>query len=138
MIRTYSELIKIKTFSERFEYLRLNGNVCQHTFGDARFLNQDFYNSKEWAMARRDAIIRDHGCDLGVRGYDILIGKIIVHHMNPLTPYDIIHGTKFLLNLEYLITTSSHTHELISYGAVGETGNPFKERKPNDTCPWKQ
>lgn len=139
MIRTYTELMSIKTFSDRFEYLREYGRVGGYTFGDERYLNQSFYKSRDWLDVRREVIVRDRGHDLGMLDpmYEITHGKIIVHHMNPLLPFDILHKTKFLLDPEYLITVSHMTHEQLTYGVPGETTNPFKERSKNDTCPWK-
>lgn len=137
MIRTYSELIKIVSFADRFEYLKLQGVVGQRTFGDDRYLNQHFYKSREWLLAKNKVIVRDHGCDLGVLGYDINSEcTIIVHHMNPLTKYDLLNATKFLLDPEYLITMSHSTHQAITFGYTGETSNPFRDRSENDTSPW--
>lgn len=139
MIRTYSELIKIPTFEERLSYLMLNGKVGAETFGFDRWLNQRFYTSEEWQQLRNDIIVRDNGCDLGVKGYDIQ-DMIIVHHMNPIVSDDIINCTPYLLNPEFLICTSFDTHQAIHY----QTADMLKispiypiERKPNDTCPWK-
>lgn len=112
MVRTYSELSTLKTFKERYEYLRLDGIVGEETFGFDRYLNQIFYKSKEWEQIRREVIIRDNGCDLGIDGYDIR-GKILVHHMNPLRVEDIVRRNDILLNPEYLITTVLATHNAI-------------------------
>lgn len=137
MIRTYSELSKFPSFEERYEYLRLKGVVGKETFGFERFLNQYFYKSKEWRSIRDTVIIRDCGCDLGMEGCDIF-DKVIVHHMNPLTKYDIQTQSEFLLNPEYLICTSHHTHNAIHYGDEKLLRNTLAERHPNDTCPWKR
>jgi hypothetical protein len=138
IIRTYSELIMLPTFEERFEYLRLNGSVGNQTFGGHRYLNQKFYRTdEEWLSARNYVIIRDCGCDLGILDREIR-GKIIVHHMNPITIDDIVNRTKFLLDPEYLICTVKNTHDAIHYGDASLlTTNPI-ERSMYDTCPWKR
>lgn len=133
-IRTYSELCKLKTFRERFDYLSLNGLVGQETFGFERYLNQKFYSSREWRQIRNRVIDRDQGRDLGLDGYDIY-GQIVIHHMNPIVTYDIVHSSDILLDPEYLICTSKATHNAIHYGEMIE--EPVVERKKNDTCPWK-
>jgi hypothetical protein len=138
MIRTYSELIKLPTFDERFEYLKLKGKVGFETFGYDRYLNQNFYKSSLWRSVRNRVINRDMGRDLGVEGYEIY-GKIIIHHMNPITINDIEESTSYLMNPEYLICVSYDTHQAIHYGdrnLLAEKG--LNERFPNDTCPWKQ
>ena len=137
MIRTYSELIRFRTFEERFEYLRLDGKVGIETFGFDRYLNQMLYQrSKEWKSVRDKVIIRDCGCDLGIVDRPIY-SKIIVHHMNPITKQDILNMTEFLLNPEYLICTILNTHNAIHYGDANLLiKNPI-ERSVNDTCPWK-
>ena len=139
IIRTYSELITFKTFEERFNYLKLDGIVGRQTFGYDRWLNQDFYRSDEWKDVRREVIIRDNGCDLGVEDYDIQ-GIIIVHHMNPINVEDIVNVTEYLLNPDYLISSSSNTHKAIHYGdpeLLKLAPVYFAERKPYDTCLWK-
>lgn len=135
-IRTYSELITLPTFEERFKYLQLNGAVCEETFGFDRYLNQVFYRSQEWKRIRDQVIIRDNGCDLGVDGYEIW-GKIIVHHMNPISIDDIQSLTSYLLNPEYLVSTTLQTHNAIHYGDESLLVTAPIERTPNDTCPWK-
>lgn len=137
MIRTYSELIKLKTFKDRFEYLKLDGIVGEETFGFDRYMNQIFYKSREWTSVRRAVIIRDNGCDLGVEGYEIH-GKILIHHMNPINLSDIIHKTDELLNPDYLITTVLSTHNAIHYGDASLLPALPIERRANDTCPWKR
>ena len=137
MIRNYSELITLRTFKERFEYLKLDGIVGEETFGFDRYMNQIFYKSKEWASVRREVIIRDNGCDLGVDGYEIH-GKILIHHMNPINLSDIIHKTDELLNPDYLITTVLSTHNAIHYGDASLLPALPIERRANDTCPWKR
>lgn len=136
-IRTYSELILLPTFEERFEYLRLNGIVGADTFGFDRYINQLFYRSQRWKSVRNKIIIRDNGCDLGVEGYDIY-GRIIIHHMNPLLVKDFVNETEFLLNPEYLIATTHNTHNAIHYGDVSLLPTAPIERRQNDTCPWKR
>lgn len=137
MIRTYTELSKLQSFKERYQYLQLNGFVGLDTFGYDRYLNQDFYRSKEWKSIRDQVIIRDNGCDLGVEGYEIH-GRIYIHHMNPILIADIEDRTEFLLNPEYLITTTHNTHNAIHYGDESLLILPPVERTPNDTCPWKK
>lgn len=137
MIRTYSELIKLKTFKDRFEYLKLDGIVGEETFGFDRYMNQIFYKSREWTSVRRSVIIRDNGCDLGVEGYEIH-GKILIHHMNPINLSDIVHKTDELLNPDYLITTVLSTHNAIHYSDASLLPVLPIERRANDTCPWKR
>ncbi len=137
IIRTYSELCMLDTFEDRFEYLRLGGVVGQETFGFERYLNQVFYQSREWRTIRDQIILRDNGCDLGVEGYDI-VGRIYVHHMNPITPDDIRNRSSFLLEPEFLICTSYDTHEAITFGDASLLIKTPIERTPYDTCPWKQ
>ena len=137
MIRNYSELITLRTFKERFEYLQLDGIVGEETFGFDRYMNQIFYKSKEWASVRREVIIRDNGCDLGVDGYEIH-GKILIHHMNPINLSDIVHKTDELLNPDYLITTVLSTHNAIHYGDASLLPALPVERRANDTCPWRR
>ena len=137
MIRTYSELSRLKTFKERYEYLRLDGVVGENTFGFDRYLNQAFYKSKEWKDVRRFVIIRDNGCDLGVEGYEIYT-NIIIHHMNPIRQDDILSRTDLLMNPEYLITTMLSTHNAIHYGTEELLAAAPISRSKNDTCPWKR
>ena len=137
-IRTYSELITLPKFEERYEYLKLNGVVGEETFGFNRYLNQEFYQrDKEWLRIRDYVIIRDQGCDLGIEGREIR-GKIIVHHMNPITKDDLLKKTEFLLNPEYLICTLKSTHDAIHYGDENLLMKGPVERKANDTCPWRK
>lgn len=137
-IRSYSELSKLSTFEERFEYLRLDGIVGEETFGFDRYLNQQFYQKDvEWLAARREVILRDLGCDLGIEGREIP-GRIIVHHMNPITKDDLINRTKFLLDPEYLICTLDSTHNAIHYGNEDLLMKGPVERTKNDTCPWRK
>ena len=136
-IKTYSELITIPTFEERYEYLRLNGRVGEETFGFDRYLNQVFYKSKEWRSIRDYVIARDNGCDLGMEGYEIF-GQILIHHMNPITKEDILERKDVLLNPEYLITTVKNTHDAIHYGDRSLLVTTPIERRKNDTCPWRK
>lgn len=136
MIKTYSELSKLQTFEERYAYLKLSGTVGKDTFGYDRYLNQIFYRSQEWKSIRDKVIIRDEGCDLGVDGYEIH-GRIYIHHMNSIILKDIENKTEFLLNPEYLITTTHSTHNAIHYGDESLLPLIPKERTANDTCPWK-
>lgn len=137
MIRTYTELIQLPTFKERYDYLRLGAIVGQDTFGFDRYLNQKFYHSKEWQQIRRDVIIRDEGRDLAMPGYEIQNG-IYIHHMNPITVQDINDVTNFLLNPEYLVCVTQQTHNAIHYGDASLLPQLPVERRPNDTCPWRQ
>ena len=135
-IRTYSELITLPTFEERFKYLQLNGQVGKDTFGFDRYINQNFYRSLEWKRIRDKVILRDNGCDLGVEGYEIH-GRILIHHMNPITTRDIESMSEYLLNPEYLISTVHNTHNAIHYGDESLLITVPIERTKNDTCPWK-
>lgn len=138
MLRTYSELCQLKTFKERFEYLQLNdGRVGEDTFGFERYLNQQFYRSREWKRLRDELIIRDNGCDLGVDGYNIY-GRVIIHHMNPITKDDILNQTDYLMNPEYLICTTHKTHNALHYGDMSLLVTEPIERTKHDTCPWKR
>ena len=136
-IRTYSELIRLPTFEERFRYLKLDGLVGKDTFGFDRYLNQEFYRSKEWKEVRDFVIVRDNGCDLGMDGYDI-VGRIYIHHMNPITVNDIVYSSDFLLNPDYLICVSHNTHNAVHYGDEDLLVTAPVERRKNDTCPWKR
>lgn len=135
-IRTYSELIKLPTYEERYKYLQLKGTVGEETFGFDRYWNQNFYRSQEWKRIRDYVIIRDNGCDLGMEDR-IIQGKIIIHHMNPISSKDIQNVSDYLMNPEYLICTTHQTHNAIHYGDENLLiTNPI-ERTANDTCPWK-
>ena len=136
-IRSYSELIRLPTFEERFRYLKLDGLVGKDTFGFDRYLNQEFYRSKEWKEVRDFVIVRDNGCDLGMDGYEI-VGRIYIHHMNPITVNDIVHSSDFLLNPDYLICVSHNTHNAVHYGDEDLLVTAPVERRKNDTCPWKR
>lgn len=136
IIRTYDELITFPTFEERLAYLRLNAIPTQETFGPDRYINQQFYRSKEWKRIRDIVILRDNGCDLGIEGYDIY-EHAIIHHMNPLSVDDIRHSTANLMDPRYLITVSFDTHQAIHYGTALTPIPAWTERRPNDTAPWK-
>ena len=136
-IRTYSELIKLRTFEERFQYLQLNGRVGEETFGFDRYMNQKFYNDPEWLHIRDQVIIRDNGCDLAMPDREIKT-RILVHHMNPIDKEDILRRSDFLLNPEYLICTIKATHDAIHYGDESKLIIMPPERRPNDTCPWRR
>lgn len=136
-IRTYSELILLPTFEERYEYLRLNGRVGEDTFGYDRYLNQLFYRSQRWKRIRDQVIVRDNGCDLGIEGYDIH-SKIMIHHMNPISLSDLENETDFLLNPEYLICVTHNTHNAIHYGDSSLLITGPIVRTAYDTCPWRK
>lgn len=137
IIRTYQELIKFKTFKERYRYLKLGGKVGEEIFGFDRYLNQKFYRSAEWKRIRDYVILRDNACDLGIEDREI-DNRIIIHHMNPLTKYDVINQTEFLLNPDYMICTTKRTHDAIHYGNEDILFGEFIERSKNDTCPWRR
>lgn len=135
-IRTYSELILLPTFEERFKYLQLNGRVGDDTFGFDRYINQNFYKSADWKRIRDQIIIRDNGCDLALGGYEIY-GRILIHHMNPITVKDVELSTEYLMNPEYLICVTHNTHNAIHYGDEKLLMKGPVVRTKNDTCPWK-
>ena len=137
MTKTYTELITFKTFEERFRYLQLKGRVADETFGVQRWLNQVFYRTKEWKDFRREILIRDNMCDLGIEGRDIY-NYALVHHINPITPKDILERRmNVLLNPENVITTIKRTHDAIHYGDETLLALEPADRKPNDTIPWR-
>ena len=135
MIRTYTELQKFDSLDDRFEYCKLGGGVGSVTFGLERYMNQVFYKSREWQQIKRDVIVRDNGCDLGLKDYPIS-GKILVHHLNPITPRDIEERTEYLLNPEYMISVSLLTHNAIHYGTKDLLPTDYIPRSKDDTCPW--
>lgn len=135
MIRRYSELRRFQTFEERFDYLKLKGEVGQATFGFDRWVNQRFYKSELWKNARNSVIIRDNGCDLGIFGREIY-GTILIHHLNPMSMEDIIHGEEWICNPEFLITTTPITHNAIHFGTDKLLPKVVIERSPNDTKLW--
>lgn len=136
IIRAYSELISLPTFEDRYRYLQLNGAVGKDTFGFDRYINQQFYRSKEWQRIRDEVIIRDNACDLGMEGYEIH-GRIYVHHMNPIMVRDIQSNSDYLMNPEFLICTTHRTHNAIHYGDENLLARAPIERTKNDTCPWR-
>lgn len=136
-MRTYSELVRFPTFEERFRYLCLSGSVGKETFGFERYLNQRFYRSAEWKRIRREVILRDNGCDLGIPDR-VIYGKVHIHHMNPVSREDILTQSELLLNPENLVCVSHETHNAIHYGDENLLLTVPPERKPNDTCPWRK
>lgn len=133
--RTYSELRRFSTFEERYDYLELRGEVGKQTFGFDRWINQRFYRSHEWHTVRDHVIVRDNGCDLGILGYEIN-GQLMVHHMNPIAPEDLERGEEWVLDPEFLITTTHRTHNAIHYGDHSLLVKPPVERRPGDTKLW--
>lgn len=134
-IRTYKELSRLDTFNERYEYLKLNGVVGEDTFGFDRWVNQEFYRSRQWKSIRNEVIVRDNGCDLGIPGFEIHRG-LLVHHMNPVLMNDIIHGEEWILDPEFLITTSHRTHNAIHYGDESLLPREPVVRRSGDTTLW--
>ena len=134
--RNYNELSKLKTFEERFEYLKLSAIIGEDTFGQERYLNQYFYGTPEWKELRREALIRDGGNDLGIEDHPI-VGRVEVHHINPITADDIQNGAECLLDLDNVICVSPNTHKAIHYGDSSLLPKDPIIRRPNDTCPWK-
>lgn len=138
-LRTYSELNMFQTFEDRFRYLALRGQVGDATFGYDRWLNQDFYKSREWRHIRQYVIARDEGCDLGVPGREVPDGvRLLIHHMNPIVSEDIIHGDEDIIDPEYLITVTHQTHNAIHYGDERQLPRLFVERRPGDTTLWSR
>lgn len=137
IIRTYSELITLPTFEERFKYLQLNGEVGIETFGFNRYLNQKLYRSQQWKRVRDLVIVRDNGCDLACEGYEIH-GRILIHHINPITIDDILKENPIVFDPENLITTVHNTHNAIHYGDENLLMTGPIVRRANDTCPWKK
>ena len=133
--RTYSELRRLPTFEERFDYLVLRGEVGAATFGFDRWINQRFYQSREWHQVRDYVVVRDNGCDLGVPGYEIY-ARALVHHLNPVTPEALMHGEEWILDPEFLITTTHRTHNAIHFGDDSLLPRPVVERSPGDTTLW--
>lgn len=133
--RSYTQIRRIQTFEGRFEYLLLKGHVGETTFGFDRWINQQFYTSREWKEVRFEVISRDNGCDLGIEGYEIS-AQILIHHMNPISARDIEHGVGWILDPEYLITTTKTTHNAIHYGDSSLIPRHLVERRPNDTKLW--
>ena len=139
MTKSYSELIKYKTFEERFNYLRLDGVIGETTFGYDRYLNQKFYKSQEWINFRNRIIVRDNACDLGIEEHEIRYrGGLIIHHINPITVEDILNRAPCLFDEENVITVTHSTHNAIHYGNDSVIVKAPIVRKPNDTCPWRR
>ena len=136
LLKSYRNLIRLPTILDRFEYLKIKANVGDPTFGFDRFINQDFYQSREWRQIRMKVIARDEGCDLGMPDYPIG-GKVIIHHINPITVEDIENASDLLFDLDNLICVSESTHNAIHFG--DETLLPAEPiiRRPGDTCPWR-
>lgn len=134
-LKSYRELIQLRTFLERFDYLKLGGHVGEETFGFERYINQQFYRSTEWKLVRNDVIVRDYGCDLGMKGHEIH-GRIIVHHINPITIDDIEFGRDCLFDLNNLISTSHQTSNAIHYGDASLLSVLPVERRRGDTRLW--
>ena len=138
MIRSYSELITLPTFVERFRYLKLGGQVGVETFGYDRYLNQILYRTVEWKRFRNEIIVRDNGCDLGCEGYDIVGQKILVHHINPISVEDVLRRDPKVFDPENVICTILNTHNAIHYSDESLLVTEPIERKPNDTCLWRR
>lgn len=136
-IRTFTELSQLGSLHERFAYLQLHGTVADATFDDMRWLNQRFYTSSTWRQLRHEIIARDEGFDLGATEVTVR-GNPIIHHMNPITPDDILQGSENLLSPEFLITTSLNTHNAVHYGDESLLPRPFVERRPGDHISWKK
>lgn len=134
--KTYSELIKIESFKDRFEYLKLTGSIGKTTFGGHRYLNQMLYQSDKWKTTRREVILRDMGRDLAHKDYPIN-GSVYIHHINPITVDDILDERPCVFDLDNLISTTFKTHNAIHYGSEELLPKGFVERKKNDTCPWR-
>jgi len=137
VIRRYSELARLDTFDERFSYLVLNGSVGESTFGFDRYINQQFYRSREWRDVRNYVITRDYGCDLGVPGYEIN-DNLLVHHISPMTSDDIVHDEAWILDPEFLITTNNDTHNAIHYGGRPKAQTQYVARAAGDTKLWER
>lgn len=133
--RTYSELSRLRTFDQRLEYLRLGGYVGEATFGFDRYVNQQFYSSHEWKSVRNHVIVRDNGCDLGLRGYEIHT-EMLIHHINPMGLEDVLEHADWILDPEFLITTTKDTHNAIHYGSKSPYPPVVPNRKPGDTRLW--
>lgn len=147
-MKTYTELCQLPTFEERLKYLQLHGEVGKDTFGFDRYLNQDFYQSREWRQFRDRIIVRDNGCDLGCADHPItdwvlkngvpVRPRISIHHLNPITKEDVLRHSEKLLDQENAICVSAATHKAIHYGTGQDAKLPDGERKPGDTCPWRK
>lgn len=136
LIRTYSELIKLPTFQERFDYLKLGGTVGEDTFGFRRYLNQKFYMSPQWKRLRDEIIVRDNGCELALPDMPIM-GKVYIHHLNPMTIDDVQYLSPLLTDPENLVCVSYEMHNAIHYGDISKVDHGMAVRTPNDMCPWR-
>ena len=136
MIRSYSELIELRTFEERYEYLQLSAGIGVDTFGSARYLNQMFYHDPAWKSIRNKVIVRDSGCDLGIEGREIQT-RIYIHHINPIAKDDVINRSPNVFDLDNLICCTHQTHNAIHYGTLERVIHDPVERRSNDTCPWR-
>jgi hypothetical protein len=139
-------MCQFNTFEDRYNYLKLKGRVGEETFGCSRYLNQILYNTPEWKSFRREIIIRDNGCDLGIQDRPICpdIGVIVprtsnvyIHHIEPITKEDVLNRDKKLFDPNNAICCSFKTHQAIHYGDINLLAKGYIERKPNDTCPWR-
>lgn len=137
VIRRYSDLRSLPSFEERFDYLKLHGAVGRETFGFDRYLNQMFYQSREWRTLRNDIIVRDNGCDLGVEDYEIY-DKVYIHHLNPMTVEDLVHRSDSILDPENLISVTHTTHNAIHYGNADSLKLRYRDRVPGDTDLWRR
>lgn len=137
IIKKYSELVTLQTLAERYEYLKLDGAVGQETFGFSRHLNQALYCSKDWLLFRDEIIVRDMGCDLALEGYELRGTSILIHHINPITEYDIVNRSKKIFDPENVVCTKLSTHNAIHYGDYSLIDIAPIERSINDTCPWR-
>ena len=135
--KSYSELIRLPTFLDRYRYLKIGGRIGEDTFGFDRYLNQTLYRSAEWKRFRREIVVRDEGRDLGCDGYEI-VGNILVHHINPITIEDVLNRDPKIFDPENVICVSHNTHNAIHYGGENLLITEPVIRKPNDTCPWKK
>lgn len=140
MIKSYNELVKLPTFQERFEYLRIGGRVGQSTFGGKRELNQLLYRSEKWKKLRRFILQRDeidgYTCDLVFPDRPIF-SRVCVHHINPITIADVIHERSLVFDPDNLVSVAFQTHEAVHYGDYNLIQQDYQARKPNDTCPWR-
>lgn len=136
-MKTYTELIQLDSFEERFRYLKLSGNVGQEVFGSKRWLNQEFYHSPEWLKFRNRVIVRDNGCDLAMDGF-VIYDPILIHHLNPITYEDILNRDPCIFDFDNVVCTKKSTHNAIHYGDESLIESSYIQRSKNDTCPWKR
>ncbi len=137
-MKSYSELMKIEGYLDRYNYLRLNGSIGEETFGHSRYLNQVLYKSSEWKKFKRDMIVRDGGCDMAHDEYPILGDRIVLHHINPVTKKDILDRNPAIFDPENVVCVSHRTHEAIHYSNESLMPHEYVARSPNDTCPWRK